>query len=346
MFRIITFISLINLTGQLFAIEHSEVVSDIVKNVLQKDAKTAHLNLDLLKRTISRFKDQPSQSILVKIQEDFLTFMQTWKAVEALYIAGFADESLIDHVRLVDGFHHGNEDLPQQLERIVKLKDPLNISMFKNSHKSINALEYLLFGQQGNIGQQQWLTSYNLRPVDMALFICDNIAPALKEIEIFYLTDTRLAKRGKKSIDDLVNQLIDSSYKLKTWRLEEPTGIVGKFIDKPSVDRLEYHYSQSSLLAIQSILKTHEKLLSPQAFKNLTSLGDDNRFKNYIAYINKKIEKAQESAAKIKQPLAKALTSQEVKDLYQSTDSLHKAYISLLIDALGIKAKIIDADGD
>ena len=80
--------------------------------------------------------------------QNFTNFLKSWKKVEALYFAGDINEDFADTPRYIDVFNNLKEDLNSQLKRAIESKDEPKVALFKNSFKSINALEYILFNDK------------------------------------------------------------------------------------------------------------------------------------------------------------------------------------------------------
>ena len=76
---------------------------------------------------------------------NFTNFLKSWKKVEAFYIAGDLDENYADTPRYMDVYNNLKEDLNTQMKRVVESNDEVKTALFKNSFKTINALEYVLF---------------------------------------------------------------------------------------------------------------------------------------------------------------------------------------------------------
>ena len=128
-------ISCILFATALFA---NESLNSIYENVILKNSKNAIESIQIIKKDIEQNQNS-------KVKKDFSDFVKSWKSVEASYILGDLDDSYLDTPRYIDTFHQGNEDIKKQLDLIIQEKEDLSISLYKNSHKTINALEYILF---------------------------------------------------------------------------------------------------------------------------------------------------------------------------------------------------------
>ena len=81
-------------------------------------------------------------------EKNFTNFLKSWKKVEALYLAGDLDEDYLDTPRYMDVFNNLKEDLNSQMKMVIESKDEPKTALFKNSFKTINALEYVLFNDK------------------------------------------------------------------------------------------------------------------------------------------------------------------------------------------------------
>ncbi|MDQ7060789.1 MAG: imelysin family protein [Sulfurimonas sp.] len=139
----------------------------------------------------------------------------------------------------------------------------------------------------------------------------------------------------------MLNALIESSYKLKEWRVGDPAGLSRKYKGKPDEKKSEYFISKNSFVAVQAILNTHLQVLSQQEFKNFGSLIKsyelNNELSDALMYLNASLEEAK----KIKND-----DFSQAEVLYENLKKLHTTYYISLIGKLKITSKILDADGD
>lgn len=307
------FISLVNA---------NEVLKSIANNILKPEVNQTITSLENLKKTHSK--------------DDFFKFIKKWKELEATYVAGDIDESLIDHPRLIDVYHNMNEDIKVQLLRIVDSNDDYSYALFKNSHKSVNALEYLIFTQDKLPKKRK----------DEAIdLVIDNIFLKLNDIKDVYTNNITnfIDNKDGWSYSVVSNSLISSIYKLKEWRIGEPSGLVSKYENNPNNERAEYFLSKASLVAIDGKLNAHIKLFTKQPFKNMYSYSVEKGFEKEANSIQEGILKAKEILKEIK---TEDFTQPKIKELYDVLNNLQKEYQMLLILSLEIPMKIIEADGD
>ena len=312
-----TLLILITLHLLLYA---QNVGESLYENVLLKNIVEANQNLHKLEKTLNK--------------DDFTNMMMSWKKVQTLYLAADLDEEFIDTPRYIDTFHEGKENLYRQLDRILLSKDELEIELFKNSTKSINALEYLMFKSGEKTTRQK----------EMIVYILKHIAQHLKSIEDFYKTNKNLFSQESQKMNAFVmNALIESSYKLKEWRVGDPAGLSRKYRNKPDARRSEYPVSKLSYRAIEAILLTHQAIIGKQEFVNFSnvvrSAGAEKELKNIREHIKNALKSLHNAPAY-------DFESQEIKELYKELTALHNAYYISLIGVLKITSKILDADGD
>ena len=312
-----TLLILITLHLLLYA---QNVGESLYENVLLKNIVEVNQNLHKLEKSLDK--------------NAFRDMMMSWKKVQTLYLAADLDEEFIDTPRYIDTFHEGKENLYRQLDRILLSKDELEIELFKNSTKSINALEYLMFKSGKKTTRQK----------EMIVYILKHIAQHLQSIEDFYKTNKNLFSQESQKMNAFVmNALIESSFKLKEWRVGDPAGLSRKYRNKPDARRSEYPVSKLSYSAIEAILLTHQAIIGKQEFVNFSnvvrSAGADKELKS----VREHIENALKSLHKAP---AYDFESQEIKELYKELTALHNAYYISLIGVLKITSKILDADGD
>lgn len=332
--------------------QQAKILQSIKENILIPDSKKVSEEIHLLNASINQLKANLNIKTLHETQERFISMMTAWKSVEALYTAGNINEDMIDLPRYIDVFHSGNESIEKQLERSFQSQKSIESLLFKNSTRSINALEYVLFSARDDNSLLQSMTANNKQRIKIAQLINESLTQKLDEIYQFYLQDEIFVKQGKRSIEDLVNVLIDSSYKLLTWRIAEPAGLGDKYQGKPDSKRLEYSLSGGYFLSVKAILMSYQNILNSESHSDLGDLGEIqgvieeiNIVQKHISYsldkTNSLIQLAQQNHS-----VSKLLISDDYIQLHRSLTRLHNSFYILLIEALGVKSKIIEADGD
>jgi len=312
--------TLLILMTLLLSLYAQNVGESLYENVLLKNIVEANQNLHKLEKSLDKHA--------------FADMMMSWKKVQTLYIAADLDEEFIDTARYIDTFHEGKENLYRQLDRILLSKDALEIELFKNSTKSINALEYLMFKSGEKTTRQK----------EMIVYILKHIAQHLQSIENFYKTSKNLFSQESQKMNAFVmNALIESSFKLKEWRVGDPAGLSRKYKNMPDARRSEYPVSKLSYSAIEAILLTHQAVIGKQEFVNFSNVVRSAGAEKELKSVREHIKNALKSLHKAP---AYDFESQEIKELYKELTALHNAYYISLIGVLKITSKILDADGD
>ncbi len=307
-------------THVLFA---NEKLLSIYDNILLKNSSNA-LNVSIeMKRNIGN--DKVSKNL-------FKDLVFHWKKVEALYILGDLNSKYIDTPRFIDIFHQGNEDIKEQLSFILSKNTALEAALYKNSHKTINALEYVLFTQDLSVP----------RVKKMQEIIVATLEKNLKIIQQGYISEKEnFIKDELRANTIILNTLVDSSYKLKEWRVGDPAGLSRKFKGKADNARAEYSLSKHSILAIQAILNTHKDIMAKQKFQNFGDIIETYGAKEELHHALKYIDKSLKALSNITND-----DFSNAKDLYTHLKKLHITYYISLVDKLKITAKILEADGD
>src|SRR5574344_2143676 len=299
----------------LFAQER--ILLDIVKNVsLNQTQKT----INSAKALQNEFNDK-----------NFTLFLQDWKKTEAVYLAGSIDEDYLDTPRYIDVFNNLNEDLNAQMRRVIDGNLDIKKALFKNLFKTINALEYLLYSSK----------ELNDRKKEIGREILNSIIKNLEDIKTVY--ETYLKNPIIKDDDNgkLVNTLVASSYRLKEWRIGNPAGFSTKYKNDTKNSRAEYFLSQNSFEAIDSILDAQKEMIANEGYINLLNLAKEKNATNELEAVIAKIDEAKKELKSLpKDDFTNA------KKLFDLTSQIHDLYYITIIDKLGLKAEILDADGD
>ena len=307
-----------------FAIASSQ---QLYEQVIVNDAKMA-------KRSAYKLLASVDNNSIEQIKSQFKDLILAWKKVEAAYILGDMDDYYIDTPRYLDIFHGGNEDIKVQINRIVNSNDDLSYALYKHSHKTVNALEYLLYSHD--------LTKPRVKSI--AKIMIRSIAEYLGEIlKNYQQLQSKFTKNQKRASAWILNVLVDGTYKLKEWRIADVAGLSYKYKAKPDNRRAEYYLSGNSVAAILAILKTHKRLIDSP---NYHDFGDVAKAHKANSEIDRAIGALNESITYAQQIQDKELASDKAKKLYQSSNRLMRAYYISLMEKLGFMGKILEADGD
>ncbi len=305
--------------------ENRQILENLYEKVILKDINNTIRDIENLAISINKKN-------ILKTKQLFTNLIKSWKAVETFYILGDLNEDFIDTVRLIDIFHNGNEDIKKQLELAIKSKDSIKIALFKNSTKSINALEYILFEKDIK----------NKRVNKIALTILNRISMYINDIKKEYITqEENFLKDFKKANAIIINAIIQSSYKLKEWRVGDVIGLTKKYLNNADNRRAEYYISKNSANAIESILITYKNVLDNKTYEDfgdyLLKLTDGKQIKELREALNKSLI------------LVKKIKNDDFlnqKELYNLINKIHVILFVEMIEELSINAKILDADGD
>ncbi len=310
------FLSVLLSVSSLFA--SNSVLVSILGNVSIPNVKQCIKDAQNLKKNMTK--------------ENFSHFVYSWKEVETLYFAGELNEDYIDTPRYIDVFHNLKENLSEQMKRVINSKDKAQIALFKNSFKTINALEYVLFNDD----------KITKREKELSLVILDSIILHLKDIENVYAKYIKSpTKKEEWENAMIINTLISSTYKLKEWRIGDASGLSSKYKNQAKNERAEYFLSQNSFNAIKAILDAHWEVMGNEKYYNFSSMADKAGAKKEVKEVQSAIIKAKESLSKLKNDdFSKAY------DLFEAVKKLHNAYYISLTEQLSVTAKILEADGD
>ena len=263
--------------------------------------------------------------------QNFTNFLKSWKKVEALYFAGDINEDFADTPRYIDVFNNLKEDLNSQLKRAIESKDEPKVALFKNSFKSINALEYILFNDK----------DISKREKELSVVILDSIIFNFEEINKVYKNYLVSPKDEKWENALVINTLIASSYRLKEWRIGNASGNSSKFKNDAKNERAEYFLSQNSFAAIDAILDAHNQIVKKNQYYDFAAFAMDKGAAIQLLVVIDKIKEMQDELKVLpKDDFTKA------NKLFNSAKDLHNAYYVSLIEQLSITGKILDADGD
>lgn len=309
------FLIFLFLTGVIFANE--TIFQSVIKNVALKDTQSAINSAKKLQKEIN--------------DENFTKFLRDWKRVEANYLAGEINSDYLDTPRYIDVFNNLKEDLNSQMQRVIDGNSDVKKALFKNSFKTINALEYVLYSSK----------DFNDRKKEIGKEILSSIIKNLEDIKTVY--ETYLKNPIIKEDDNakLINTLVASSYRLKEWRIGNAAGFSTKYKNDAKNNRAEYFLSQKSFEAIDSILDAQKEMISNEGYINLLNLAKDKNATNDLEAVISKIDEAKKELKNLpKDDFANA------KKLFDLASQIHDLYYITIIDKLGLKAEILDADGD
>ena len=309
------FLIFLILVSSVFANE--TIFQSVIKNVALKDTQSAINSAKNLQKELN--------------SENFSKFLKDWKRVETNYLAGEIDSDYLDTPRYIDVFNNLKEDLNSQMQRAIDTDTEVKKALFKNSFKTINALEYVLYSSP----------KLDDRKVAISKEILSSIISNLEEIKAVY--ENYLKNPIAKDDDNakLINTLVASSYRLKEWRVGNAGGFSSKYKNDSKNSRAENFLSQNSFEAINSILDAQKEMISNENYKNLLNLAKEKNATNELELVVSKIDEAKKELKYLpKDDFTNA------KKLFDLLSQIHDLYYITIIDKLGLKAEILDADGD
>ncbi|MFA9238257.1 MAG: imelysin family protein [Candidatus Paceibacteria bacterium] len=297
---------------------NERILLNVIKNVSIPNVQNTIENARILQQDLNT--------------QNFTNFLQSWKKVEALYFAGDLNEDFLDTPRYIDIFNNLKEDLNSQMKMVIESKDDAKTALFKNSFKTINALEYMIFNDN----------EISKREKELSIVILNSMISHLEEIKTVYETYLLKPTKDEKWENALViNTLIASSYRLKEWRIGNASGNSSKFKNDVKNERAEYFLSQNSFNAIDAILEAHNQIVKKNQYYDFAAFVMDKGAAIELLVVIDKIKEMQDELKVLpKDDFTKA------NKLFNSAKDLHNAYYVSLIEQLSITGKILDADGD
>jgi len=339
-------------TGLLVTTSESSAFNSIQTNILVANANELNTTLKILETELANIDGNATDSDITALQESFVDIMKAWKSVQTTYIIGDYNSSLIDTEQLLDFFNTGkNLDVASDIDLALSSSATVENSLFKNSSKSITALEYLTFGNQSSTTDLVALMNTNdKRRIETIKVVVSTIQEHVNDIVNFYATDTQFVSDTTEASNNLVNELVDSAYKLKEQRIGEAAGYVIKYKDDPDASRFEYYKSQKSLEAIKAILTAHNQIMGEQDYENFGSFATDNGASAIVITIRGNIDTSLAIVEEFLTPIESTVSTTEIDEkvqrLFDEVTKLQENYFSSLISSLSLTAQIIEADGD
>lgn len=279
--------------------------------------------------------EQSAANLSYAQQQASLLFTQ-WKAVEAIYVAKKLDDALIDIPAQIDVFNIGNLDIVARLDAVFVGSSPLSGQLYQSATRSMGALEYTLYGAQefADVTMTQ-------RRADAALIMINYLQGHIDTIADFYESSSAFVNAGEDAVGITINQLIDSAYKLKEWRIGDPAGFTVKYKDDPNAARLEYYHSKSSLLGMRAILNAQLSVMQ----NGLAAIAAANSAQSEGEALLSLLQDAIAQIDAFDTAIEEAPSSAAVRALYNSVATIQTSYTAL-INALNFQQDIIEADGD
>ncbi|MEA2110800.1 MAG: imelysin family protein [Campylobacterota bacterium] len=316
--------------------ETATFLKQINNNVLIKNSVLQVQRADVAKNAIAELSQEQSSANLQAAQQQATLFFNTWKRVEALYVAKKYNDTMIDHPSQIDYFNIGKGSLTSKLDNIYASKFALQDLLFQSSTRSTTALEYTLFGNQEGLD-----VNMTQRRADAAMVMIEYLIEKSDVIAEFYKSSSAFVNSSEESVGIMINQLIDSTYKLKEWRIGDAAGYTQNYKDKPDASRYEYYKSFNTRASIVEILSAQLEMMQ----EGLESIASQNAAANEAKAIIDLIKDAINQINNMSGLLESNPVTDETKTLYATVNALQNSYSSL-ISALNFQQDIIEADGD
>lgn len=322
-------------SAQIYA-DDKVALKSIYQNILIGNAKRAEASCKVLEKKIIALKSGAENS---QVLWEFTRLITNWKQVETIFIADELDDDALDLPFFIDMFGHGNENIYQQIQRVVDSSSSPSTALYKNSYKTVNALEVMLFSEK----------QLSNRRLALAKLQVESICSYLTQIKNIYIKSEKkfLTLKKNDATGLLLNAAAQSSFLLKEWRIGNVAGLTFKFKNKPNKNRSEYPHSNISMQAISAILQTYQKLIVKQDYPNFIELME-----SYSSNATKILQKTQgylieaQSLARKSSYPSFDFSPARTKPLYDITTKLHYSFYYTLMEALPVVGKILEADGD
>ncbi len=329
MMRIVSLVLFIALS--VFAKEQTMRAS-ILDNVLKKNAEEfLNSSKKMQYYLLLSYKKSKRDESIKQVRDYFPKLVYVWKKVEATYVGGDLNEDMIDTPHMIDIFHKGNENISKQLEIIRNSKNKLETELYKNSHKSINALEYILFSKD----------KLSNKDIAMAIKMTEHLASNSMDILSTYSKADKFLENEAFANGALLNALIDSSYKTKQWRLGEALAKEKKFKTKDA-SRFEYVLSKQSLNALKAIVEAYGEVFDAP-YEDFGDMAYKSGSKKEVLKVRKDLKELKTLFNSMKES---DLLGKKGEKAYDILNEIYINYALYMVENLQITAKIIEADGD
>lgn len=341
-----------NLVGGDPSSSQGNVLASIQTNILLSNASTLVVKLNVVKNTLNSFDQNLSNAEVQSLQSDFVSIIENWKKVEAIYVASEYDSTLRTMPINMDFFNKGkNFDVATNIDYVLGLSGSLQTVQVKKTTKTVTGLEYLLFANQASTEEMKALINGdNQKRLEIMKLAVANVYDNALLIETFYKEDAKFISNVEDTLNILVNTLVQSTFDLRELRIGEAAGFIFKTKDDPKAERLEYFRSKKSLEAIRAILEAHKQIMGVQAFENLGSFASSNGGVTVVKNIQTNLDNALSIVNEFTKPIQEGITplavDAKIKRLYDEITDLQKNYFESLINALELTPDIIEADGD
>ena len=267
-------------------------------------------------------------------RQAFMQLTEGWGRVQASYILGAYDIDAMDYPLMVDYFHMSKENIHESLERVMKSDTKASKALYKNSYKTLGALDDVMFSGP-----------WTERRHEMADVISTSVCKRLTRIRDGYQAHRAdfLADQDK-ALSLLVNAEIENIYKTRDWRIAQISGLTKKTLGKPEPEHQQYPYSEASWGFIGAILATNEQLLADDQQPNVATIVYAKDGGEGLAPVQEALNAS--LLAYQEAPADHNYNTNDMIPLFQGLLDLQKAFYRQLVGRIGVTASLIDADGD
>ena len=306
----------------------TQVYAAIYDNVLQANAKTAVESCAAMERALT--SDASAR------RAAFIQLTGDWAKVRSTYILGGYDMDAMDYPIMVDYFHMGKEDIHVALERAVNEPGEPSHLLYKNSYKSLTALDDMLFSGEWSAHRQA-----------LAGYITHTVCKRIQRIDEGYTEyrDDYLADPDK-ALSLLINASIENVYKTRDWRIAQVSGLTKQTLGKYLPQNMQYPVAgaDASWNAVGRVIDAQAELLSADYAPNLATLAQEKGADASFSALQQALSETRTAYNAV--PVANAFDMQNVIPVYQGLQDMQKLFYRQVVGALGVTAKIVDADGD
>jgi len=314
----------------------TQLLTQINAAVLVSDSNAALQKVMDAEAAIAALQAEQNSVNLAAAQSSATALFVAWKKVEAIYVADKYDDAMIDIPGLIDYFNQGNTDIPAKLDTIFAGSSSLQGQLYQSSTQSVTALEYTLFGRQEGAD-----VNMTQRRADAAGIMIDYLQGYLQTIADFYAGSDAFVDSGEEAVGVLINQLIDSAYKLKESRLGDGAGFTSGYKDDPDATRFEYDHSLGSLGGMRAILQAQLSTMQ----QGLSQIAAANAAGSEAEAVVVLLQDALAQIDAFGAPIETDPASARSRTLYNSVNAILTGYTAL-INALNFKQDIVESDGD
>jgi len=333
------------------ALPEVNAFESLQENVLQVHSNALVSALEKTEQFLNTLTGDITQAEVFDLQKDFENIMIEWKSVQSSYVAVDFDSELEDIPQVMDFFHTGNVDVITDVDAALSnTSTNIEQALYKNSSKSITALEYMIFGKGDSVIEMTLLLNINeYRRLTATKVALAHLKEKAQIIADFYKNDTTFIADDLDASNSIVNVLIDSAYRLKDHRLGEAAGLVVKYADRPDPERLEYFNSKLSLVAMKSIVLTHQEIMGEKSYENFASFASENKAGEVVTDIRKQLKLILTRISELstlESAIGTTFIDPKIEPLFEAIDKLQDLYFESLIQALDLTEEIIESDGD